>query len=650
MIKLLNLSADKQKKIVDWLSDEIGSVLKSRGDLEAQWILWNKQFEAKPDSDVKNFPFERASNIVAPVQSTIVNTFVAREYNTLFGVRPLWTVRAQSKQWTDHALPTQQLLEFSQRRELKFPVNCIEWLYDIANMGTGFIKLPWVIETKKGKQYDGEGNIVPYEYSVSDGPRFIPIPIKDLIFPPDSIQDLQLTPWLAHRFRLRYPTLLAREKAGIYINIEKISKYFTEQADRLTEEQERIEYLMRMENIEEYELFEVWCDYDYDNDGVQEACVLTISIDGSALIRPILNPYSHHLRPFDRATLFPRAHRIYGIGYGQKLQRLQEAMTTAVNQAIDNNTISNTKCFKAKRGKGIKPNQKLYTGKFFMLDDLNDLDVFDLGTLNPHITTIVNFLQNFIERDSAVSDYNMGRESSVVGSGATATSTLALIQEGTKIFDFLLNNIRNPLTRVAYMLQSMYAQFKPTGVTFPLLGEEDAALVEQTWTVPPSSVGCLQFDLTASSAYVNETVERESWRMLFDLVVGFYSKIVEVSQIVFDPAAPPQLKMLLGKMAASGQLIMERLLGHWNNKDADRLIISKEEIAQMINAGVTNPSPPPGPSPEEQMELERQKMQMQMDREKGGMELEKMKMENMGKVVELITPKQQGNGGAGGNK
>jgi hypothetical protein len=637
MIKLLNLSDSTQKKICSYFSREIDSALSSRGELEPRWQKWQRQFESQPESEEKNFPFEKASNIVAPIHSITANTYVARQYNTIMSTKPLWTVHALNSKWTDHAIPTQNLLDYAQRFEMKFPVKCIDWMYDISNMGTGFVYWPWIVETREGKQYDAAGNIVKYSWQYADGPRFIPIPIQDVLFPIDSIQDLQLMPWVARRIRLRFPTIKQREKQKVYTNVDKMEKFFRVHADQFIEEQERLEYLSRAQELEEYELYEIWCDYDYDEDGVFEACMFTYNRDADVILRPILNPYDHHERPITATSCFPRAHRIYGIGYGQKLQRLQEAISTAANQAIDNNSIANTRCFKARKGKGIKPDQKLYTGKFFMLDDMDDLEVFDLGTLNPGVTLVVNFLRDFAERETGVSDYNMGRESPVAGSAATATSTLALIQEGTKIFDFLLNNVRLTMTKGAELTYSMYRQFKPSGVTFELYNDRERALIEQTWQGVNGDIAkSMLFELTASSAYVNQAVEREAWRMLFDLVAGFYQKIFEISQVIFDPAAPPQLKVLVGRMAESGQLIMDRLLAQWNIKDVDRLIISREDLQQVISAGSQVQPQPPQQNPEAEAKAQGIQQDNVIKLQQGKLQLQGQQIDNTMKAMQLV--------------
>jgi len=591
MIKLLDLSSDRQKFICKWLEDNIKSALETHGELEDKYKLWNDQFESKPKQKVKNFPFEKASNLVVPMQSITVNAMVARHIQSIKAMKPFWTVTARSKNWTDHAMPTQRLLDYAQEYEMRMYEQLVDYLYCEGNLGTGFAKVPWLRETYQNKTYDDTGKIIVYEYEKSDGPRFLPIHPADFIMPTTSIQSIQECPWVAHRFRLNWWTI-ARRASGpdpAYINTEKIKSWYTTQASDFTDALEANEHIFRSENIQEYELFEVWADFDYDEDNIFETCVFTYHLESNTLIRATLNPFKHGLRPFVSTQCFPRAHRVLGIGYGQKLERLQEGISAAANQAIDNASLANARCLKAKKGSGIKPGVKIYPGKVFMLSNMDDLETFQLGDIYPSSAMIINFLRDFSERDTGVSDYSLGKESQVVGSAATATSTLALIQEGSKMFDFLLGNLRLTLNKVAYMTYSLYSQFKPSGLTFSLLGD-DAQLIEETWAAPESDVTRgLTFELTASSAYINQTLERESWIQLFNLILGYYSKIFESTQVIFDPMAPPQLKVLAGKMAASGQLIMERIIQHWNILDADRILIPTEDLIQIMGS----PSSPP---------------------------------------------------------
>ena len=580
MIKPLSLSEEKQKKIVSWLDEEIGSALSSRDELEGKWSTWLNMFEAKPAQRVKNFPFENCSNIVIPSMSITVNAFIARQYNTLFQYRPFWTVTPLSKQWTDHANPTQRLLEYSQRFEMKLLQRLIPWLYDTSMYGTGISKLVWVIENIKDKVYDDTGKIIEKDVMVSDGPRFIPIPLEDFIIPPNAT-DIQVCPWVDHRFRLNYPQMMLRQKLGYYQNVDKLESFVKSEANNLKGETERLQYLERSLETKEYELHEVWCDYDYDNDGWAEKCVFTISRDARIIVRATLNPWKHRQRPFFATQCFPRPHSVYGIGFGQKLELLQEAITTQANQAIDNATLANARCIKYKKGTGIKAPLKIYAGKAIGVTDMTDIDTFQLGEIYPSQNLIINLLRDIVERETGLSDYNLGKESPIVGTGATATSTLALIQEGNKLFDFLLKPMRCDLSDMAFHTYSLYSQFKPSGLTFSLLGD-DGQFVEQTWQASEEDVKRgLQFEITASSAYVNQALERESWMALMNLIMGYYQKIFEAAGLMTNPMAPPELRQLVSKMVQSGSLMMNRIVERWGILDKDRLILQPEDLVSL---------------------------------------------------------------------
>jgi hypothetical protein len=469
----------------------------------------------------------------------------------------------------------------------------VSWLYDTGNLGTGFFKQIWVSERVGDKVYTDSGEIIESEL-IEDGPKFIPISIEDILFQVNSIQDLQKTQWVAHRFRLHWWEIKRRSRKiketgePIYVNTEDLESYFSQKASALTENQEEIEKLTRSMLVREHEMYEMWADYDYDNDGeVEKVCFTFHNKSGSpdkvdaTLVRAILNPYAHRLRPIFRAQCFPRAHRIYGIGFGQKLERLQQGLTTQANQSIDNASIANAKVIKYKRGSGIKPPFKIYAGKMQPVSDMSDMEAMSLGDIYPSANMIIQFLKDVCERETGVSDYSMGKESTSVGTGATATSTLALIQEGTKIFDFILNMMRLPLNDCAFVTHNMYCQYKPSGAVYSLLDDE-GHWVEQTWQAPPEDIKMgLQFELTASTAYVNLAIEKQSWMDLFNLIMGYYMRLFEVAETLVDPAAPPQLKAFVAKLIESGQIIMERIGRDWIGKDAKRVLVDVEDLIRL---------------------------------------------------------------------
>jgi len=591
-IKQLQLTQNRQKWIVDWLFEEImglNGALSLRKDKEAQWIKWNKNYEELPDQDTKNFPFERASNIVAPIQSITVNAFVARQYNTLFGTPTLWSAKALQDGWADHVMPSQRLLEYAQKQEMKMMLNSVSWFYDIANTGLGVVKLPWIIDRRSGKRYDERGEIIAYEGEISQGPRFIPIPRTDFIYPVMGEDDVQKMVWVAHRFRLRWPVIEMRAKNGTYIkqNVDDTKGHYTSvmNRDEVEDEAERVRKEIRAFNLELYDTYEVWCFCDYDQDGWEESCVFTVNFESKKILRATLNPFLHGKRPFIATPCFPRPHSLEGIGFGQKLERLQEGLTTVINQSIDNATLANTRGYIARRGSGIKPGTKLWPGKVFMVDDVtNDLKPFAMADIYSSSEMIFRNLLMISEKSTGVSDYNLGRESTVAGSASTATSTLALIQEGNKLFDFLLKRERVDMSEMAYQIYALYSQFKPVGLAFTLLGE-DGELVKEAWMAKGVDVRrSLQFELTAASPHVNKALEREAWVQLYNLILGYYSKLFEVAGVLVDPAAPPQLKDIAAKMVVASQHVMERVVERWETVDADKALINPEDLIALAKS------------------------------------------------------------------
>jgi hypothetical protein len=605
MIKQLKIPEEKQKQIVSFFEQEIQSALRSRTELERHWIKQYGMFEGKPSQEVKTFPWPQASNVVINILSITINAFIARQINSLFQYRPFWTVTALNRKWTDHAIPTQRLLEYAQRFEMKLIKNIVNYFYDMALYGTGIAKIPWLLEVKEDKRYNDSGDVIKAMINMADGPRFIPISIYDFIVPIQYAADIQSTPWIAHRFRLRYPQIKERERLGFYANSDKIERAFKVKADQITIEKERIQYLEHSYTAEEYEIYEIWCDYDFDDDGVEEKCVFTINFDASTILRAVLNPFNHRLRPFIATQCFPRPYSIYGLGFGHKLERLQEAITTQANQAIDNATIANTRCITYTAGSGIKPPLKIYPGKAIKVTNPGDIGSFQLGDIYPSTNLIINFLRDVCERETGISDYSLGKESSIVKSGATATSTLALIQEGSRLFDFLLKNLRQDMSDVAYQVYSLYSQFKPSGLVFSLL-DKDGSLVEETWnaTTEEDIRRCLQFELTASNIYTNQMLERESWVQLLNMIMGYYNRIFEAAQLIVSPQAPKELRDLVGKMVISGTLIMDRIIDRWGILDKERVILQPEDIEALI--GQAEAQAPQRAQQQQMMELLRE--------------------------------------------
>ena len=576
----VKVKPEVEKAAYQWVETQIATALKDRQALEARWQKWVEQYEEiLPDK--KDFPWENASNISVPLSAIAVETIHSREVNTLLSIHPYIQVRPKKKHVdADSCAQLERFLEQIMVNVISAYDTVAQWLLEKNKMGTGFLKVYWKYEKKKR----GKDKFMEFDDAAADV-----VCIEDLIFPTNA-EDIQTCSFLAHRIYPHWNTLKAKESMGIYKDVDKVKKsprVSTTDPDSgqdMTQLKEgEVENMQRTspELLQEYLCYEVYFDYDIDNDGFAEPTVMTIHKETRTILRWIYFPYQHGRRPFVRNAYQARVKRIHGKGICEQSEHLQDAINTSFNQAIDNMTIANIKCFKGRRG-AKRDIGKAYPGKVFWLDDPSDLQEFSLGDVHQSNFVLHTLLKDYHERRTKVTDYTLGKESSSLKSRATATGTLALLQESGRHFDLVINNSRNALSELAYQLVELYIQYRPEKVFTVDDGEGQFSDV----FLPKLDLDNLRedfnFSCTATSLAVNKEIEKQCNLMLLQQLGQIFSQMIQLLSTVMAPQInmPPDLKQFLFGVIRSYYTMAKDLVRSFEKIDVNSYVPDLPEIVQ----------------------------------------------------------------------
>jgi len=578
--QILNLTEDRIREITNYLCDEIQNAKDERQGMEDYWSKWKIIYEAKPKRKRKNFPWINASNMVFPLAAIHSENLFARLYGTIMRAKPIFSARPLSSDWIRNCRPVEDFLDYTSVKELRLPPIGMEWIFEAVKMGTGIVKLVWEQIPQKKYFKDNKGRTV-FRIIEKSAPVLYFCPIQSIIVPSDSY-DIQNSRWIDHVTYKSPMSLRHLEEADIYRNVDKVISWLGK-PDDITEEQMEREGI----NVNTYQgihVHEVWANIDIDNDGLPEGVVFTIHKDSRTCLRAAPNGFHHQDYPFHRIRFFPQENRFYGIGICAMSEQLQEGITTALNQWIDNATAANTRVWKAKKNAGIKINERIYPSKvLFMENPREDLMGEQLGDVYGSGVLLVNLLKSIAEQRTGVTDYYQGRESQIAGSRATATSTLALIRQSNLKTDLTLTDIGIGLSGLATQQLQLYQQYYPEGRSYFVMGPQ-AEYVEQVFSIPQDYIPeKIAIELTASSVSVNREIERQFMLQLIPVVNNYYGQLVYGLTQAKSPQAPPGIQEFIGKMAKGGSELMSRLVELFV-KDPETFIPSMEEIDQYLSA------------------------------------------------------------------
>lgn len=540
----VTVSEETRKAVLDWLIIQIDTALRDRTEKLTRYEKWIKQYEEILPQK-KSFPWNNCSNISVPVTPIAVETIHAREVNTLFAVRPYINVKPKKKKADRESCSMiEQFYDQISGGILELYEKASGWLLEKNKMGTSFLKVYWKYDKKKNADDT---------FTTIDDACIEVIMLEDMIYPSNA-RDHQTGAFLAHKIRTNYTNLKAKQTLEIYENVDKVKNYLEiattekESGKDIQKTKDDAEKTTRTnpEALGEYVIYEVYFSYDIDKDGFAEDTVMTIHKESGTILRWIRHPYTHGKRPFVINKYMARTGRVEGKGICEMSEYLQEATNTVFNQTIDNMTLANAKVFKArKQAKEDIPKDGIYPGATIYLDDpTTDLVEFQMGDVKQSNFALVNMLRDYHERRTKVTDYTLGRESSSLKSRATATGTLALLQESGRHFDLVINNSRNALVEVAYQVLELYMQYNPYKI-IEVMGDDG------TWkgdVFMPQGVGNLrdeyEFYCTATSLTVNKEIEKQTNLIMIQQLGGMFNQMLQLLMMSNNPQVklPPDIQ------------------------------------------------------------------------------------------------------------
>lgn len=567
----VKVSPDAEKEVIDWLCVQIDTALQDRAQKEVRWQKWIKQYEeVLPEK--KNFPWKNCSNLSMPVTPIAVETIHAREVNTLFSIRPFIQIKPKKKDSSkENCSAIEQFFDQVSQNVINLYKVGSQWFLEKNKMGTSYLKPYWCYDKKKIRR--GKG----FEWKVLDDVKVEVIAIEDLIYPTNAT-DIQTCSFVAQRIRGGWNNISRKGALKIYENIDKVKTFNkTDTASResgqdVQKTKEDMERVVRTspDILKEYEWFEIYFDYDVDGDGFAEQTVFTLHKDSRIKLRWIYHPYDHGRRPFIPNRYMERVGRVDGKGLCEMSEFIQDGTNTVVNQTLDNMTIANAKVFVAQKSeKENIPKDGIYPGCTLYLDDpISGYREFLFGDVKQSNFALINLFKDYHERRTKVTDYTLGRESSMMKSRATATGTMALLQESGRHFDLIINNSRDALVELAYQVIELYLQYKPEKI-FEVVGKDDKV----TEIKLPESVGNLredyEFYCAATSMSVNKEIEKQTNLLLIQQLGGIFQQMIQLLMMIDNPQSqlPPDLKKFVSEVITSYYKMAEDLIRSFEKVD-----------------------------------------------------------------------------------
>lgn len=593
LYKQLTLTDEQRKAIGTHFTDEVKKAIASRLELERKWERSYRLYEGlRPRKD---FPWRGAANVNVPLVPIHASAIHARFMTSLFSPEPFWRVRAKNPDYQDFAQAATDYLDWSQQSEFPFYEAVRDFAWDSIKYGLGVLKVTW--KRRKGKKLRYERaeqgsaagaeplTIAEDEVLIDDRPDVISIPPHLFVWP-NGYDNIQTMPWICHMLRYSPEEVQALEDEGWLYDVAETVKAVQVIRDRIDMVQDEvIGFWPTVRNT--CQLFEIWTKYKIpDSDRPPGELHIVVDSMTGKLLRCNPNPYFHRRRPFVLGRLEVREHTVAGIGITDMIGDMNDELNTIHNQTVDATTVATVQMYKVRAGSPAEAGlDQIWPGKRIPVSTPDDVQELAMGPLTTTSQPLETMVQQYAEKRTGISDFNLGREPTPARRG-TATGTMAIIQEGNKKFDYQIRDMRMALGEVGSMLLALIQQMNPDGVVRQVLGRDADKFKAIKLIFPDVPLDtAVSVEVVAGTATINRQVQRQDSITLFQLLMSFYQQSFQLGQLLAQPGIPPQLAMLGMQLAKGGETMMKEILLSFENRRGDELIPTLEDIYAQLYAG-----------------------------------------------------------------
>ena len=601
----IEFAEGQEQELAAHVDATLRKALEVHSGYEEQLAKFKQAYKALPKVEKKTFPWDGASNIVVPHVAVAVDAMVAKMMATIFGAVDFAEVQVKRKEWEPIEKQVRDWINsFISNSGARDRLR--EVFHDAAHDGDAYVEPRWVEEERIWHSYDEQQNPTEMRVPGYVGVRFTTIPADSVIIPNgfDTWDDL---PWLGTVHRYVWDELVEQQELGIFRDIADLKPYKKERDDK------RYSIVQRAKNISGgiepmYTVYQLRGRFPVpvkgSSDTVYEEVILVYSLDARRLIRAIYNPYFGKFRHLVKIPFLVQPHEVHGMGVAEQVIQFQEIASTAINQVVDAATAANAGIVVTDPESSLARDGEIHPGKIIISETPDKTKVMNLSEPSSALQLVVEFAGRMQQVRSAVSDYNLGLESGVVGSRATATGTTALIGQGNLRFNVSIDEMKNQIQELIYLTIQQEQQFRPRGTPLP-----DGTLLQ--WPKEDPRLG-LGLSIRLTSDQINREAEIQSYQLLFGMLNEYYMRFMQAVGLIMDPNFPPPMKVAAIQVINASQNIVKRMVERFSIENVDEVVPSIMQAMQAMQSmlggqnGMGAPTPvgpgggpvsPPGGAP-----------------------------------------------------
>lgn len=583
------MSPDKRNELSRYLKEQWLRAERGRRDqVDSRYAGWQKAYSGVPLEEIRTVPFYKSSNFVVKLIRMFLDTFTARSLNIIFATKPLYVC---------DGLPE----EIKEAWELYLNKKALyEWgYYELAKgicmqgnkNGTAVLKTIWDEKTSWNVDLTVSGTAAETKIIEYAMPRTQIIPFDDFYIYPITATCLELAEIKFHR--IRYIKEAAERKVGEDVwDIPKgqdLAKMCRRPADVQRNEEQADAgvtdpYLLELATVECH------LQYAITNDSSKMYnIVAVIHPETGILLDCYYNPYPQNLNIFNDYRPFPRDDIFFGESMCELLGQSQEEASRIHNERRDNSTIASSICFKRRSGSLIpNPSTNWYPGKVWDLEDMTDLDTFDIGRNYTDMIPQEDYTFTLAEKLSGIGELMQGASQGMLGQRGVynTTGTLSVLAEGNQRQDTNIKDVRCVLSctgKIASRLQATYGKDDPFIATLPQEAQDGVRQALQIFA--SDRYKYVQLEVKTSTPGANSETRKANLMMMAQTLSQYGEQAVQMSGQLANQQLNPAMRQVMADFINMQRWMAKRLLKELDEWDATELLPDVNNAVNQIIPG-----------------------------------------------------------------
>lgn len=591
----LKLSPDVEARLISYLNTELINHEAERAAWVQDLKAWQEDYWATPATKEATFPFKGAANIVIPLSAIAVESIHAREMTTVFALNQTVSCAVHDPNYQDVDYELEKAID----RELSvvgvdFYKFLDHTLLENKKLGSCVGKSGYEKIVKTAVKLEGEEE-VEFDVIIKQGPTADPVPVANFLMP-FTCRDPQTAPWCGEEHLQPVSVVKQYADSGFFREdvMDNMSRFWSMGMQLSSTPYTQMERNLQNQNPiqwpNEIGWNEIWLSFDIDNSGKQKEIVVHYHRPSQTFFSIRYNWYSDLHRPYRIGNYFTLEHRWAGIGIGKQSEQFQMEITTQHRQLIDNATLANMRMFKAKQGGNINPNEPLFPGKIFMVDEMDDFVAIEGGSeVYPSGYNVGQQSMIYAQQRQGVNELTLGMPQ--VGTPGTATGDLTRVQEFNRKFDYTFKAGKRFGDAIVLDILCNQSQFGFRDRRYFVQLPNGSRVMELLQASPDVLRNQLQFTVGLIGQNQNRLVDRQSWTQYAQMLQQYYTAALSLPLVQQNP----QLFQIINGFALKAATEAMQQIGEgFDIRNNDRLLIPKQLIAILTGQGYGPPPTQPG--------------------------------------------------------